>query len=67
MTPAGIEKFFEELSEAAKQNPLDLGTVKEIAEVYDRIDSARGIVDFSLIEVVPELVYASRQQKDRKF
>jgi mannose-6-phosphate isomerase-like protein (cupin superfamily) len=35
VTPAGIEKFFEELSEAAKQGPLDLGTVKEIAERYE--------------------------------
>ncbi len=35
VTPAGIEKFFEELSEAAKQGPLDLGTVKEIAWKYE--------------------------------
>jgi mannose-6-phosphate isomerase-like protein (cupin superfamily) len=28
VTPAGIEKFFEELSEAAKQGPLDLGRVR---------------------------------------
>ena len=35
VTPAGIEKFFEELSEAAKQGPLDPGTVKEIARRYE--------------------------------
>jgi mannose-6-phosphate isomerase-like protein (cupin superfamily) len=35
VTPAGIEKFFEELSEVAKQGPLDLGRVKEIAERYE--------------------------------
>jgi mannose-6-phosphate isomerase-like protein (cupin superfamily) len=35
VTPAGIEKFFEELSEGAKQGPLDLGRVKEIAERYE--------------------------------
>jgi mannose-6-phosphate isomerase-like protein (cupin superfamily) len=35
VTPAGIEKFFEELSTAAKQGPLGLGTVKKIAERYE--------------------------------
>ena len=35
VTPAGIEKFFEELSEVAKQGPLDLGRVKKIAERYE--------------------------------
>jgi hypothetical protein len=35
VTPAGIEKFFEELSEAANQGPLDLGRVRAIAERYE--------------------------------
>jgi mannose-6-phosphate isomerase-like protein (cupin superfamily) len=35
VTPAGIEKFFEELNEVAKRGPLDLGRVKEIAERYE--------------------------------
>jgi len=35
ITPAGIEKFFEEMSEVAKQGPLDLGRVKEVAERYE--------------------------------
>jgi mannose-6-phosphate isomerase-like protein (cupin superfamily) len=35
VTPAGIEKFFEELSELTKEGPLDLGEVKEIAERYE--------------------------------
>jgi len=34
-TPAGIEKFFEELSELAKQGPPDIEKVKEIAERYE--------------------------------
>ena len=34
-TPAGIEKFFEELSELAKQGPPDLEKVKEIAQRYE--------------------------------
>jgi mannose-6-phosphate isomerase-like protein (cupin superfamily) len=35
VTPAGIEKFFEELSEAGKHAPLDLGRVRGIAERYE--------------------------------
>jgi mannose-6-phosphate isomerase-like protein (cupin superfamily) len=35
VTPAGIEKFFEELSEAAKQGPLDLAKARGIAEKYE--------------------------------
>jgi quercetin dioxygenase-like cupin family protein len=34
-TPAGIEKFFEELSELAKQGPPDIEKVKEIAQRYE--------------------------------
>jgi mannose-6-phosphate isomerase-like protein (cupin superfamily) len=35
VTPAGIEKFFEELSEGAEQGPLAFGKVKEISEKYE--------------------------------
>jgi quercetin dioxygenase-like cupin family protein len=35
VTPAGIEKFFEELSELAKQGPPDIKKVKEIAQRYE--------------------------------
>lgn len=35
VSPAGIEKFFEELSELAKQGPPDLSKVKEMAESYE--------------------------------
>lgn len=35
ITPAGIEKFFEELSELAKQGPPDIEKVKEIAQRYE--------------------------------
>jgi quercetin dioxygenase-like cupin family protein len=34
-TPAGIEKFFEELSQLAKQGPPDIEKVKEIAQRYE--------------------------------
>ena len=34
-TPAGIEKFFEELSQLAKQGPPDIERVKEIAGRYE--------------------------------
>ena len=35
VTPAGIEKFFEELSEAAKQGSLDIVRIREIAVKYE--------------------------------
>jgi quercetin dioxygenase-like cupin family protein len=35
VTPAGIEKFFEELSELASQGPPDIEKVKEIAHRYE--------------------------------
>jgi mannose-6-phosphate isomerase-like protein (cupin superfamily) len=35
VTPAGIEKFFEELSEEAEQGPLAPEKVKEISEKYE--------------------------------
>lgn len=35
VTPAGIEKFFEELHELAKPGPPDLGRVKELAARYE--------------------------------
>lgn len=34
-SPAGIEKFFEELSELASQGPPDIEKVKEIAQRYE--------------------------------
>jgi len=34
-TPAGVEKFFEELSELASQGPPDIEKVKEIAQRYE--------------------------------
>ncbi|MFP4101252.1 quercetin 2,3-dioxygenase [Coleofasciculus sp.] len=35
VTPAGIEKFFEELSELPKQGPPDIKKVEEIAQRYE--------------------------------